>query len=101
MTKVINISDKFAAEEKGSIKIGGKVYEVDKSVEAVMRFEEIAENGSVKALLTAIEGTLGAEAFEEIGVKKMGIANIKVLVSGLMAVMQDLSYEEATARFQL
>lgn len=101
MSKVINISDKFAAEEKGSIKIGGKIYEVEKSVEAVMRFEEIAESGSVKSLLAAIEGTLGAEAFEEIGVKKMGIANIKVLVSGLMAVMQDLTYEEATQRFQL
>lgn len=101
MSKVINISDKFAVEEKGQINIGGKVYEVEKSVEAVMRFEEIAESGSVKSLLVAIEGTLGTEAFEEIAVKKMGIANIKVLVSGLMAVMQDLTYEEATARFQL
>lgn len=101
MTKVVNISDKFAVEEKGQIKIGGKVYEVEKSVEAVLRFEEIAENGSVKSLLAAIEGTLGTEAVEEIGVKKMGIANIKVLVSGLMAAMQDLTYEEAADRFRL
>jgi AICAR transformylase/IMP cyclohydrolase PurH len=101
MSNVINISDKFAVEEKGQINIKGKVYEVDKSIEAVMLFEEIADNGRVKTLLSAIEGALGAEAAEEIGVKKIGIANMKVLVSGLMAVMQDMTYEEATKRFQL
>lgn len=101
MSKVINISDKFAVEEKGQIKIGGKVYEVEKSIEAVMRFEEVAESGKSKSLIDAIEGALGKEAFEEIGVKKMCVANMKVLVSGLMAVMQDLTYEEATKRFQL
>jgi uncharacterized ferredoxin-like protein len=101
MSKVINISDKFSPDEKGQITIKGKDYEVEKSVEAVMRFEEIAESGSVKSLLAAIEGALGAEAIEKIGVKKMGIANIKVLVAGLMAVMQDLTLEEATKRFQL
>jgi hypothetical protein len=101
MSKVINISEKFVVEEKGQIKIGSKVYQIDKSVESVLRFEEIAESGSVKSLLAAIEGTMGTEAIEEIGVKKMGIANIKVLVAGLMAVMQDLTLEEATQRFQL
>ncbi|MEK3796113.1 hypothetical protein MKX42_30690 [Paenibacillus sp. FSL R7-0204] len=101
MSKVINISDKFAVEEKGQIKIKGKVYEVEKSVEAVMRFEEVAEAGSVKSLLAAIEGALGAEACEEIGAKKLGLTNTKVLVAGLMAVMQDITYEEATQRFQL
>lgn len=82
MSKVINISDKFAVEEKGSIKVGGKVYEVDKSVEAVLRFEEIAETGSVKALLAAIEGALGSEVFEEIGVKKWGSLTSKCLYPG-------------------
>lgn len=101
MSKLINITDKFATEEKGQIKIGGKVYEVEKSVEAVLRFEEVAEAGSVKSLVAAVEGALGSEAAEEIGVKKLGIANMKVLVAGLMAAMQDLTYEEATARFQL
>ncbi|MDH6430280.1 MULTISPECIES: hypothetical protein [unclassified Paenibacillus] len=101
MSNVINISDKFAVEEKGQINIKGKVYEVDKSIEAVMRFEETAEKGSVKSLLAAIEGAIGAQALEEIGGKKMGLPNIKVLVSGLMAVMQDLTYEEADKRFRL
>ncbi|OMD31367.1 hypothetical protein [Paenibacillus odorifer] len=101
MSNVINISDKFAVEEKGSIEIGGKVYEVEKSVGAVLRFEEVAESGSVKSLLAAIEGALGSEAYQEIGVEGYGIANIKVLVSGLMAVMQDLTFEEANKRFRL
>lgn len=100
MSNVVNITDKFAKEDKGSIKIGDKVYEVEKSVEAVLRFEEISDNGSVRGLLSAIEGALGKEAAEEIGIRQMGIPNIKVLMTGLMAAMQGVTYEEASARFQ-
>jgi hypothetical protein len=97
--KVLSISDKLSKQEL-AIEIEGEVYPVDDSVEAVLRFEELAEGGGTKALLTAIEGALGSEAFEKIGVKKLSIPNMIVLTTALMATMQGISYEEAAARFQ-
>ncbi|MBP1999757.1 hypothetical protein J2Z69_000776 [Paenibacillus shirakamiensis] len=99
MSKVINITDKFSTEQ-ASIQIGKKVYPVDNSVEAVLRFEELAQDASAKSLLFAIEGALGNKAYEEIGVAKMSVANLKVLMTALLAAMQELSYEEADARFR-
>lgn len=95
----INITDKFS-KDKPSIQIGEKKYAVNNSVEAVMKFEEMAGAGSTKALLSAIEEILGKEAFVEVRVMKLSVPDIKVLMTGIMAAMQDLTYEEAAARFQ-
>ncbi|RED34673.1 hypothetical protein [Paenibacillus sp. VMFN-D1] len=95
----INITDKFS-KDKPSIQIGEKKYPVNNSVEAVMKFEEMAGDGSIKALLSSIEEILGKEAFAEIGVMKLPVSDVKVLMLGVMAAMQDLPYEEAAARFQ-
>ncbi|MBT2287975.1 hypothetical protein J7E73_02290 [Paenibacillus albidus] len=99
MTNIINLSDKFTPEEKGIIQIGKKKYEVDKSVEAVMRFEELADKQSTAAVVNAIEGALGEEASKEIGIRKMGYPNLKVLMAGVSAAMQNVTYEEVSARF--
>lgn len=99
MTNIINLSDKFTPEEKGIIQIGKNKYEVKKSVEAVMRFEELAEKKSVTAVVAAIEGALGEKASEEIGIRKMGFENLKVLMAGVSAAMQNANYEEVAARF--
>ncbi|MNW40122.1 hypothetical protein D3C74_172280 [compost metagenome] len=95
----INITDKFKTEQP-SIQIGEKSYPVDNSVEAVLKFEELAEGGGTKALLSALETALGKEAYKEIGVSRLSVANLKVLTVAMMAAMQDISYEEAAARFQ-
>lgn len=94
----INITDKFSKQQP-SIQIGEKTYPVDNSVEAVLKFEELADGGT-KALLTAIETALGEKAYEEIGVIKMPIPDLKVLMIAMMAAMQEMTYEEAAARFQ-
>lgn len=99
MSKIINITDKFSKEE-ASIQIGEAVYPVDSSVEAVMKFEELAKDGSTKALLEAIKATLGEKAFGTIGVMKLSVKNLKVLTTALLAAMQEITYEEAAARFQ-
>lgn len=95
----INITDKFKMEQP-SIQIGEKAYPVDNSVEAVLKFEELSEGGGTKALLDAMETALGKEAYKEIGVNKLSVANLKVLTVAMMAAMQELTYEEAAARFQ-
>ncbi|CQR51483.1 hypothetical protein [Paenibacillus riograndensis] len=100
MTNIVNITDKFTKEDKGILQIGNKKYEIDKSVEAVMRFEELADDQRVKAVVAALEGALGEKASKEIGVRKMGAENLKVLLSGVTAAMQGISFEEVAARFQ-
>lgn len=99
MAKTINITDKFS-QEQPSIQIGEKFYTVDNSVEAVLKFEELADNGGTKALLSALESALGEDAYKEIGVPKLSVVNLKVLTVAMMAAMQGITYEEAAARFQ-
>lgn len=99
MAKTINITD-LLSNDKPVIQIGEKEYPVDNSVESVMRFEELAGASSSKDVLSAIEGALGAKAYKEIGINKMALPNLKVLMTAIMAANQDLSYEEAVARFQ-
>ncbi|MFS0858335.1 hypothetical protein [Paenibacillus taichungensis] len=100
MANIINLTDKFATDEVASIQIGNKKYPINNSVEAVLGFEELANDASVKGLLNAIQGSLGEKAVTEIGVRKMSVENLKVLMSGLVAAMQGLTYEEAAARFR-
>ncbi|PWV97437.1 hypothetical protein DFQ01_12181 [Paenibacillus cellulosilyticus] len=96
---LINITDKLSTA-RPQIQIGDKHYDVNDSLESVFKFEELAAEGSTKKVLESITAALGEEAIEEIGVKKMSVANLKVLTTAVMAAMQGLTYEEADARFQ-
>lgn len=99
MAKSINITS-LLTNEQPTIQIGDDLYPIDNSVEAVMRFEELAGGGGTKALLTAIEGALGKEAYEKINVPKLALPNLKVLTTAIMASSQNMTYEDAAARFQ-
>lgn len=98
MAKMINISDKFNSN-KPVLVINEKEYNVNDSIEVVLKFEELSSNNSTGAMMDAIDLALGENASQEIGVKQMSISNFKVLVTGIMAAMQDSTYEEAAARF--
>ena len=98
MAKIINISDKLS-KDKPVITIGDKSYEVNDSMANVMKFEELAADSKSESMLKAIELSLGAEAAEEIGIKDMSITNFKVIITAILAAMQDVTYEEAEARF--
>lgn len=99
MAKNINITDLLSSDQP-TIQIGDKQYAVNNSVEAAMRFEELANGGGTKELLAAIEGALGKETYKEIGVAKLPLQNLKVLTTAILAATQNLTYEEAAARFQ-
>jgi hypothetical protein len=99
MSKVINITDKLS-NEKPSIQIGDKIYQINDSVETVLKFEELMSIGTSEALVEAISTSLGKESLKEISLKKMSIDNFKVLTIAITASVQGIEYEEAAARFQ-
>lgn len=98
MGKRLNISDKLTTG-KPSIVIGEKEYEVDNTMESVIRFDETANSNDPDAMFKAIEVALGAKAAKELNVKKMSVPNYKILTIAIMAAMNDMDYEDAEARF--
>lgn len=98
MAKIINITDKFS-NDKPKIVIGKKEFEVNDSIEAVLKFEELSNEGSVDALKQAIKITLGEKAVDDFGINKISISNFKVLTVAIMAAIQGIDYEEAEKRF--
>jgi hypothetical protein len=98
MAKIIDISSKLS-KDKPVIVIEGKSYEIDDSLLTVMKFEEISGNGGTTGMIEGMKVALGKGA-EEIGIEKMRFQNVKVLFLAVVAAMQDISYEEAEARFQ-
>lgn len=98
MSKIINISDKLNSE-KPKLQVGERFYTINDSMAEVMKFEELASESTMDKMISAIEISLGKEAIEELNVKSMSISNFKVIMIAILAAMQDLSYDEAEARF--
>ena len=99
MAKVINITDKLSSE-KPKIVLGEKTYEVNDSMETVLKFQELAQNSTTDNMEAAIKLSLGDKAAKELNIKKMSIQNFRVLTIAILAAMQNIEYEEAEARFQ-
>lgn len=99
MAKIINITDRFD-NEKPKIKIGEKEFEVNDSMETVLKFEELANDGSIESLNEAIKITLGEDAIKYLNMNELSISNFKVLTIAVLAAIQGLEYEEAEARFR-
>ncbi|BBI32368.1 hypothetical protein [Cohnella abietis] len=98
MAKIINITDKFSSEQP-VIQIGEKEYPIEATMEAVFMFEEKASQGN-RGAFEAIEAALGKEATIELNLNKLTVKQFKVLTTAIAAAMQDMTYEEAAARFQ-
>lgn len=99
MAKIINITDRFD-NEKPKIKIGEKEFEVNDSMKTVLKFEELANDGSTESLNEAIKITLGEDAIKYLNMNELSISNFKVLTIAVLAAIQGLEYEEAEARFR-
>ena len=100
MARIINVSDKLTSE-KPKIIVGEKEYEVDDSLLAVLRFEECISQGiNQNTTTSAVEIALGKKAANDLDVKSMSLTNFNVLTIAIYAAMQDVTYEEAEARFQ-
>ena len=99
MAKIINISDKLSFD-KPSIQIGEKTYEVNDSLETVMKFEEVYGDGDTQGMLECLKVALGETAANELQFDKMSFKNIQVWFLAINAAMQDMTYEETEARFR-
>lgn len=99
MSKIINISDRLD-NEKPKLKIGENEYEVNNTMEVVLKFEELMSENNTENLIKGIELALGKEASKALNLKANSITNFKVIVIAIMAAIQDIDYDEAASRFQ-
>lgn len=99
MAKIINISDKLSSE-KPCIQVGEKTYQVNDSLETVMKFEEAyGDGGDTQSMLECMKIALGEKAYKEIKPEKASFKNIQVWFFAIMAAMQDMTYEDIESRF--
>ena len=98
MSKIINITDRLS-KEKPVIQIGEKTYPVENGMSMVLKFEELATESTSDSMLKAIELTIGKEACDDLDIKNWSLGNFKVLTTSILAAMQDITYDEAEARF--
>lgn len=99
MAKIINISDKLSLE-KPVIQVGDKTYEVNDSLETVLKFEEQYGDGDIHGMLECMKTALGSKAYTEMKMEKMSFKNVQVWFFAVMAAMQDMTYEEVESRFR-
>ena len=99
MAKIINITDKFELEQP-KIKVGDIELEVDTSLNAILKLEEKIGNGSGENLIEAIEVAIGKEGVEKLNLRNTKMSNIMVVLISVLAIAQDMEYEEADAIFR-
>ena len=99
MAKIINITDKMDFDQPKLV-IGGKEYDVQNSVKGVLKFDEELKDLSVDSFTASLTVALGEEAVKELKVTELSFPNLKILMIAVLALMQDMSYEDADARFQ-
>lgn len=103
--QVVDITEKLCLD-KPSIKIGDKTYEVDNTIEAVLQYQTSRETNpegdenNIESLKSSLRIALGAKAVKELNIDKMSFQAYQVLMIGVAAAMQGVSYEEAEERFQ-
>ena len=86
-------------ESRPQVRFGDKVYAVDnrlRTFEAIGA--ELKEGGD--ALRAVLSNALGAGAYEEIAAANPPYPALSRLATLVMAAMQDISEEDAVARFQ-
>lgn len=99
MPKIVNLTSKLT-NERPSIQVGEKVYEVNDSMETILTFQELAQVGTKEAFVQAFSLALGEEVVEELQIIKMSLENVKVLMIGILAAARKIDYEEAEKSFR-
>lgn len=98
MGKIINISEKLSLD-RPRIEVNNKLYEVNDSLETVLKFEESYGDGDITSMLECMKVALGETAYEEMNFEKMSFKNVQVWFFAVMAAMQDMTYDEVESRF--
>lgn len=101
MANSIDISSKL---KKEPIKIRlseNKEYEVDNSAETFVIVQDKLKDKefSIDVMYDVIEILMGAEALKEIKDMKLSVQGTECVIIGLMAAINEISYEEMEKRF--
>lgn len=101
MGKIIDISSKLD-NTRPKIKIGEQEFEVNDSLETMMKFEEmLGEFSNIENVEKTIEIALGKGSAKLIGVRKMSFMNLQVVIAGIMCSIQGTEDVDAVLkRFQ-
>lgn len=100
MARTIDITSKLD-NSKPVIQIGEKSYPVDNTLKVVTQFNRlVVSSGGEEGLIQGLRVALGETAVEELDLESLTLKSVQVIVLAVMAAMQDLSYEEAEARFR-
>lgn len=99
MSKNIDITSRMT-NEKPTITWGDKEYKVNNSTFALFKFQEMSGNMDKESIEKGIKISLGEEALKDFNLEELSVPNLKVLMSAIAACMQDITLEEAEARFQ-
>ncbi|MEG0133768.1 MAG: hypothetical protein RR851_14630 [Clostridium sp.] len=99
---MIDISNKLS-NEKQTIKIEeGKEYVIDSSKNTMLKVTQLfqANENDIEMMDNAIRMILGEKAFKEIEEMNLSLNDYKVIFTGMMAGVSDMTYEEAEHRFR-
>jgi|GEM_PF-1490130 len=103
MANIINISEKLKREKK-TIVLDGKEYEVDDSknayIEMMAAMQNLSDTGDLAQIDKAIELLAGHEFLAKVNKMKLNIEDTRTVLISLMATVQGVSFEEASARFR-
>ncbi|SHK37859.1 hypothetical protein SAMN02745248_02402 [Hathewaya proteolytica DSM 3090] len=99
---MIDITSKLT-DTKPIIKIAeGKEYEIDNSKNTMLKVNQLFHGNvnDIEMMDNAIRMILGEKAFKEIEGMNLSLSDYKVIFTGMMAGVSDITYEEAERRFQ-
>lgn len=97
----LNIIDKLNVEEKTITIAEGKTYTVECGAKTMIKAQEIfKKDNSFEAMFQVIELLLGKKAKKEIEEMNFTIKQIQVLITAIMAQVNEVPYEEMEERFQ-
>lgn len=97
----LNIIDKLNVEEKTITIAEGKTYIVECGAKTIIKAQEIfKKDNSFEAMFQVIELLLGKKAKKEIEEMNFTIKQIQVLITAIMAQVNEVPYEEMEERFQ-
>ena len=99
MANSIDISAKLK-KEPIKIKLSeDKEYEVDNSAETFVIVQLKDKEFSIDVMYEVIEILMGKDALKEIKDMKLSVNGIESVIIGLMAAINEISYEEMEKRF--
>lgn len=101
MSNSIDISSKLK-KEPIKIKLSeGKEYEVDNSAENFVIVQDKLKDKefSIEVMYDVIEMLMGKDALKEIKDMKLSVNGLETVIIGVMAAVNEISYEEMEKRF--